>query len=113
MRKITFPSVLRLSSAAVLLAMAVRYFFVGAILAPPFVTVVLLLLLSFSYSRWPRTSAAISLVPGLLIPVLVLIGYLRGNVELALVVFDWILFGWIVWNAANELRRREPVADVA
>ena len=113
MTKITFPSVLRLASVAVLLAMALRYFLVGAILALPFVTVALLLLLSFSYARWPRISASISLVPGLLIPLLVLVGYLRGNVGLALVVFDWILFGWIVWNAINELRRGEAAADVA
>ena len=113
MRRITFPWVLRLSSAAVLLAMAVRYLLVGAIMALPFATVVLLLLLSFSYSRWPKSSAAISLVPGFLIPVLVLSGYLRGNVEPALVVFDWILFAWIVWNAVNELRRKDPVSDVA
>jgi len=110
MTKITFPLVLRLSAAAVLLAMAIRYFLVGAVLTLPFMTVVLLLFLSFSYSRWPRISAAISLVPGLLIPVLVLMGYLRGNIELALVVFDWVLFGWIVWSAINELRREGPVA---
>jgi len=93
--------------------MAVRYVFVGAILALPFMTVAVLLLLSFSYARWPRFSASMSLVPGLLVPVLVFTGYLRGNVELALVVFDWILFGWIVWNAAHELIRREPAGDVA
>jgi len=113
MRRIAFPSVLRLASAAVLVAMAVRYLSVGAVLALPFVTVVVLLLLSFSYARWPRFSASISLVPALLIPVLVLIGYLRGNVELALVVFDWILFGWIVLNATRELVRKDTAGDVA
>lgn len=66
----TFPSVLRMSSAAVLLAIAIRYVFVGSILVPPFVTIVLLILLSFSYSKWPRFSASVSLVPGLIIPVL-------------------------------------------
>jgi len=113
MRRIPFPSVLRLASAAVLLAMAVRYLLVGAVLALPFVTVAVLLLLSFSHARWPRFSASVSLLPALLIPALVLIGYLRGNVELALVVFDWILFGWIAWSAAHELIRREPAGDVA
>jgi len=113
MNDLAFPSVLRLSSGAIVLAMAIRYVFIGSILAPPFVTIVLLVVLSFTYSRWPRISASVSLVPGFLIPVLVLIGYLRGNVELALVVFDWILFGWIVWRAVRELRRSETVGDIA
>jgi len=101
----TFPTTLRVAALAIVLAMTVRYLLLGALMAPPFVTVCVLLALSFAHSRWPRASAALTLVPGVLIPVLVLLGYLNGGVELPLVVFDWLLFAWVDWRAIAELRR--------
>lgn len=105
MMQMTFPNTLRAAALLIVLAMAIRYLLLDLMMAIPLVTVALLVLLSISHRRWPRASAAISLVPGMLIPIFVLVGYLRGRVELALVVFDWLVLGWIVWSAIRELRR--------
>lgn len=111
---VKFPILLRFSAIAIIVAVTIRYLPTGSIPPPlAFINVVILVLLSFSYARLPRLSAAVSLVPGLMVPILVLLGYLRGNVGIFFVVFDWILFGCIVWYAIGELRRRRPISDVA
>jgi hypothetical protein len=109
----TLPNTLRVAAVLVVVAVLTRYLVLGVLMWMPFVTVFVLILLSFSYHRWPRVSAGLALVPALVIPLLVLVGYLQDRVEAALVVFDWILFGWIGWAAVSELRRPRRVVDAA
>ncbi len=90
------PLALRAVSALMVRALIFQYFLNGFVLPVPIITVVFLLVLSFLFSKWPRTSAGLALLPGVLIPVSVLLGYLSGTVPLWLLVFDWVIFGWLV-----------------
>jgi hypothetical protein len=59
--------------------------------------------LSFTFGRWPKTSASIALIPGFLIPVGVFLGYRNGDIEIELVIFDWIVFFWVIVSATTFL----------
>lgn len=99
------PNVLRTVAALVVVAMMVRYVLLDSIMAPPFITIILLVVLSFTFGRWPKTSASLALVPGFLIPVGVYLGYRSGDMEIQLVIFDWIVFFWVIVSATNFLVR--------
>ena len=106
------PWVLRVVSVLVVLMGIVRYVVLDALLVVPFGTVGVLLALSFAHRRWPRLSAGVAVLIALTVPVMVLRAYLNGNVELALVVFDWVIFGWVVLSAATTfLTTRDAVAQ--
>jgi hypothetical protein len=98
------PIVLVAVSALIAGFITVRFFLVGTMLPAPFVIIAILILLTFTYSRWPRASAGGSLIIAVLVPILVLLGYLNGGVELAVVVFDWVIFLWVILSAVYTLR---------
>lgn len=84
-------------------ALIFQYFLNGALIALPVITVVVLIVLSFTFPNWPRVSAVIALLPGVLIPVFVLLGYLSGSAPVWLLAFDWAIFGWVVLSALKFL----------
>ena len=98
------PIVLRVVSALIAGVIMVRFLMLGALLPAPFIIVAILIVLSLTHSRWPRASAAGSLIIAVSVPVAVLLGYMNGGVELALVIFDWTIFLWILLSAIHTLR---------
>ena len=98
------PFVLRSVAVLVLGAVTLRYFVDGNVQLPPIVIIVLLTVISFSYHRWPRTCMVVSLSLAVLIPVSVLFGYLEGNAELALLLFDGTIFSWVIVSVINTYR---------
>lgn len=100
---LNLKNALRAVAILMMIVLAGQYFVGRPILAVPVVTVAILLILSFTFDRWPRTSAALALVPGFFIPVSVLIGFLGGMAPLALLIFDMIIFSWIVVSATIQL----------
>lgn len=105
------PFVLRSVSALIVVAVALQYFLLAVIVAVPVIAVIILLALSFTFEKWPRTSAAMSLLPGLLVPILVLIGYLNDTAPTWLLLFDWMIFSWVVASAINVLFLRNATDD--
>jgi len=97
------PYVLRLAATLVMVAITVRYFALGSIMMPPFATIVVLFVLSYTFARWPRSSALLALVSGILIPVGPLLGHLNGTMEIELLIFDWIVFSWLIVSAIRAL----------
>ena len=100
------PNVLRVVASLIVVAMTVRYFMLDIVMLAPIVTIAVLVALSFTFHRWPRATAGIALVPGILIPLFVLIGYWNGDIEIELVIFDWIIFLWLIVSAVGVLARQ-------
>jgi hypothetical protein len=103
------PNALRTVSAVFIIAMTARYITLGSILLPSIFITILLLILSCTYSKWPRITAALALVSGIVTPALVFIGYRDGNVEIELVIVDCIVFAWITICAMVSLVRPESL----
>ena len=103
-RVFMLPMVLRVVAVLIACAITLRFVLLDSILPVPFVIIVILVVLSFTCNRWPRASAIASIILSVLVPVMVLLGYLNGSVELALVIFDWIVFIWIIISAIRALR---------
>ena len=45
-----------------------------------------------------------------LVPVGALVGYLRGDLVMAVPIFDGLLFGWVFWNSLRAARSSAPMA---
>ena len=100
------PIVLRIVSVLIAGAVILRLLLVGATLPAPIIIIVILVVLSFTYSHWPRVSAIVSLIVAVLVPVMVLIGYLNGKADIALLIFDSTIFLWVILSAIHTLRTR-------
>ena len=104
MNKLLHPPIVFRSVAALMtVALVSQYILLGVIVAVPVATVMILLVLSFTYHKWPKLSAALSLIPGVFIPLLVLLGFLNGSAPAWLLVFDWAIFGWVVVSVMRAL----------
>lgn len=101
------PLVLRSVSALMIAVLILQYFLNGIVIALPVITAAILIALSLTFQKWPRISTGIALLPGILIPALVLFGYLNGTAPLWLLIFDWMIFGWVVLSSLKLLLHRE------
>ena len=105
-------TVLRIAAVLVTFAGTAEYVLLGEFLAPPFVVAVMLVVVSFAYTPWPRPTAIVALGFSALIPVGAVVGHLRGDLPLAVPIFDTIVFGWVFWNALAVVRASSESADV-
>lgn len=101
------PLVLRSVAILMIVVLVSQFFLFGVLAVLPVITVVILLVLSVAFRKWPKASAAASLLPGFLIPVAVLLGYLNGTAPMWLLIFDWAIFSWVVVSAVNTLAEKD------
>ena len=99
-----FHTVLFMAAVVVAVAVAFEYLILGELLAPPIVGSALLLLLSWASRKWLRLVAGVSIFLSVALPLGALIGYLRGQLVLAVPVLDFLLFSWVFANAVHALR---------
>ncbi|MBW2416054.1 MAG: hypothetical protein JRG76_16265 [Deltaproteobacteria bacterium] len=83
---------------------ATEYIVLGEFLAPPFIVAATLVVLSLAAGRQSRAVSWIALVLSLLIPVGAVAGHIRGDLVLAVPIFDALVFGWLFWNALPGIR---------
>ena len=94
-----------LTAAVVIAAVAtLEYLLLGELLVPPFVASALLLLLSRAAQKRLRLVAGVSVFLSVALPLGALIGYLRGELVLAVPILDFLLFSWVFANAVHALR---------
>ncbi|MFK7865480.1 MAG: hypothetical protein AB8B95_14790 [Pseudohongiellaceae bacterium] len=94
-----------------IVALVSQFFLFGVLVALPVIAVVILLALSVAFKKWAKASAALSLLPGFLIPGAVLLGFLNGTAPVWLLIFDWIIFGWVVVSAIKTLVAKDTAHD--
>ena len=99
-----FHTVLFIAAVVVAAGAALEYLFLDELLAPPIVGSALLLLLSWASRKWLRLVAGVSIFLSIALPLGALIGYLRGQLVLAVPVLDFLLFSWVFANAVHALR---------
>ena len=90
------PVALRVVTVLIACAIGVRYFGMGVFSPAPVVIIVVLVVLSIMYGYWPRVSAAVAGLLSVLVPVSVLLGYLQGAAPLGLLLFDTVLFVYVL-----------------
>jgi hypothetical protein len=107
-RKHVFQLPLRtvLAVAASLIACdgTLEYFVLGQFLPAPFIVAALLAALCMATRRWARGVALVCLGLSVLIPVGALLGYLRGELNVAVPIFDTVIFAWVFANALRTTR---------
>ena len=115
-----FHTVLLIAAIAVASVAALEYVFLDELLVPAFVGSALLLLLSRAARTWTRPVAGVSIFLSFALPLGALIGFLRGELVLAIPIFDFLLFSWVFANAVQTLRSagaapkmRGPVLRIA
>ena len=104
-----FHTVLLIAAIAVAFAAALEYVFLDELLVPSFVGSALLLLLSWAARTWTRPVAGVSIFLSFAVPLGALIGFLRGELVLAVPIFDFLLFSWVFANAVHTLRAEGAV----
>ena len=104
-----FHTVLLIASIAVASVAALEYLFLDELLVPAFVGSALLLLLSWAARTWTRPVAGVSIFLSFALPLGALIGFLRGELVLAIPIFDFLLFSWVFANAVHTLRSEGAV----
>jgi hypothetical protein len=93
-------------AGAVILGGTLEYLVLDVFLAAPFAVGSLVFLLSLAAPRWPRPVARAVLGLSVLIPIVALVGAIRGDVEIAVPIFDTLLFGWLfscAWPVARSV----------
>ena len=104
------PTVLRIVAGLIVLMVIGEYWVLGQLQLPPFGVVALLIVLSYSYARWPTASAWLAAAVSIVAPTGALIGYVKGYLVLVVPIFDAIIFSWVLFTALRELR---PVNNAA
>ncbi len=105
MFRVRLDRVLWIAALLVACAGVVEYFALGEFFPAPFVVAVLLGALSLAALRWGRAVALVSLALAVLIPIAAWLAYRRGDLVLAVPVFDFFLFAWVF---ASALRAAGP-----
>jgi len=104
------PTVLRIAAGLIVCVGTLEYFALGEFLPAPFIVALLLFALSFAAPRWRRPVALLVLGLSVLVPIGALVGHLRGDLVMAVPIFDGLLFGWVFWNALHTARSSAPMA---
>ena len=99
-----FHTVLLIAAVIVAVGAALEYLFLDELPAAPFVGSALLLLLSWASRKRLRPVAGVSIFLSIALPLGALIGYLRGQLVLAVPILDFLLFSWVFSNAVHALR---------
>jgi len=97
--RLALPLSLRVVAGAVIIGGTLEYLVLDVFLAAPFVVGVLVFLLSLAAPRWPRPVARVVLGLSVLIPIAALVGAIRGDIDIAVPIFDTLLFGWLFFCA--------------
>ncbi|MEM6512579.1 MAG: hypothetical protein AAF660_06170 [Pseudomonadota bacterium] len=98
------PTVLRTVAGLIVGMVIGEYFVLDVLMIPPLGVVAVLLLLSFTYDRWPVATARIAAVLSVVVPIGALNGYLQGKLVLLVPIFDAVIFAWLLWTSVRELR---------
>ena len=104
------PTVLRIVAGLIVLMVIGEYFVLGELMLPPFVFVTVLIVLSFTYQKWPNATAWLAAIVSIAAPVAALNGYLQGKLVVVVPIFDSIIFAWLLWTSIRELRRSKRAA---
>jgi hypothetical protein len=97
-------TVLAVSASLIACAGTLEYFVLGQFLPAPFIVAALLAALCMATRRWARGVALVCLGLSVLIPVGALLGYLRGELNVAVPIFDTVIFAWVFANALRTTR---------
>ena len=111
MLSVALPSVLRIAALVLAVAGTFGYFVFGQPLAPPSVVALVLFALSLAARRRQRAVALLSMGLSILLPIESLLAYLRGDLVVAVPIFDLILFAWVFGNALHAARVPKNLAD--
>jgi hypothetical protein len=99
--------VLVIAAGLVTILVAVEYFILGLILMPPVIISASLVVLSLASRKWPTTIAGISILISILVPIGAVLGFLNGDLHIAIPIFDVLLFSWVAATGVNTLMTRQ------
>ena len=105
---LTLPIVLRIVAALIAIVATAGFVVADSNVIPGLVVATVLVALSFVFRFSPRVIAGFAAFIAVVTPVMVISGYIRGAMPLYLVIFDTIVFAWVLWTCVGVFRNQKP-----
>jgi len=111
--KLPLHHVLLVAAALVVAAGTVEFFVLGQFIPAPYVVAAILVVLSMLAWRWPRPVAFVCIVVSIYIPIGAFRAYRRGDLVWLVLLYDALVFGWVLWNAIRITTMASKTPDAS